>query len=383
MACGIKAKGVLDLGLLISDCPATTAAVFTRNRLAAAPVVLSRKLVRTRSQFRAIVVNSGNANACTGLQGMAAARDMQKQTAEALDIQTNEVLVASTGVIGVPLPIHTVGVGIRKAAESAHRDGLLDFSTAILTTDRGIKTARRTVVIGNQRVTLVGCTKGAGMIAPNMATTLSFIATDAACEQTVLRELLANGCAQSFNALTVDGDTSTNDMIAIMANGKATTLRSKRAQFAFGQALTELLTELATALIGDGEGVHHVVRIEVRGAKSDRAAQSIARTIANSPLVKTAIAGHDPNWGRILCAAGNANVPLVAKDIRLEIAGLEVVNDGMAAPRWAETEPAVARAMAQPNYPIVLTVGHGNGSAHYLACDLSHDYININANYRS
>ncbi len=384
VACGIKAGGALDLGLMVSATPATTAAVFTQNRMAAAPVQLSKRVLSRRSTTCAIIVNSGNANACTGALGLADANRMQKQTAAQLGVSSSEVLVASTGVIGVPLPMQSVEPGISAAIDSAKATGFERFANAILTTDRRAKTARRTISVGGKRITMIGCTKGAGMIAPNMATTLTFVATDAAIADRPLEQALKLACSRSFNAITVDGDTSTNDMIAVLANGSsAVKITSKAAIRSFGDGLIDLLTELATELIGAGEGVHHVARVDVRGAVSDKAANAIARTIANSPLVKTAIAGRDPNWGRILCAAGNAGVAFKPSDVELDIGNIAVVRGGVAAPALGKNEPRVITVMAKPRYTIKLSVGSGPGHAHYLACDLSHEYVSINADYRS
>ncbi len=383
LACGIKSSGLPDLGIIACDGAATAAAVFTKNRLAAAPVRVSRAaLARTAGVVRAVVVNSGNANACTGASGLRDARTMARQTAALIDSTADEVIVASTGVIGVPLPIDAVAAGIEQACKQLHGDGFSGFAEAILTTDRAAKTAQRSLTINGETITIIGCTKGAGMIAPNMATTLTFVTTDARVSSAALQQTLGSACATTFNAITVDGDTSTNDMIVVLASGVGNrrALRGK-ALTAFATALTELLDELAQALMSQGEGVHHVVTIRVRGAASDRAAQTIARRIANSPLVKTAIAGADPNWGRILCAAGNAGVAVRPASIDLFIGEVQVVAGG--ARVAADIEASAAKVMTAPRYPIIIDLNMGPGSGQYLACDLSHDYVTINADYRS
>ncbi len=378
VAAGIKSKGGLDVGIMAADRPGPAAAVFTRNRVAAAPVELSRAaLVRNRGMAQAVVVNSGNANALTGPDGAADAQRMAEAGAAALDIRPDHVLVASTGVIGVPLPMAQVERGIHHASASLRPDGFDDFATAILTTDRAVKTAVREV--GGAR--LIGCTKGAGMIAPNMATTLTFVATDASGTGTAPRalgRLLAHACGHSFNAMTVDGDTSTNDMLLVMASRAGPAIDAA----ALAEALDDLLDDLARQLMRGGEGVHHVVTVEVRGARSARTAHQVAERIARSPLVKTAIAGADPNWGRILAAAGNAGVPLDPTRLELDLDEVAVVRGGVAVGD-ADRESRARAVMQRPEYTIALDLGQGPARARHLACDLSHDYVTINADYRT
>jgi glutamate N-acetyltransferase/amino-acid N-acetyltransferase len=375
VACGIKDDNRLDVGLIAADGPVSAAAVFTRNRVAAAPVVLSRAiLARTRGRIRGVVVNSGNANACTGRHGLGDARQM---AALARDVCGGHALVASTGVIGRPLAMDRLASGIVAAGAALAPDGFGHFAEAIMTTDKRPKVAARDVVLGRRTARLVGATKGAGMIAPNMATTLTFVVTDAAVSSAALRSLVAAAVEPTFNSIAVDGDTSTNDTLAVLAGG--TGQASPRELRLFGAALTELLDELAHQLIGDGEGVHHVVTIEVRGARTHRDAQAVARRIAISPLVKTAIAGCDPNWGRILCAVGNAAVELRPDRIALAIGGVPVVRGGAAVDGW--NPAAVAAVMKTPAYTMTIDLGLGRATARYLACDLSHDYVTINADY--
>ena len=372
---GIKADHQLDLGLIAADSAASAAAVFTRNRVAAAPVALSRAiLARARGRIRGVVVNSGNANACTGPQGT---RDAQRMAALAREVCGGHALVASTGVIGRPLAMDGVERGIAAAGAALAPDGFARFAEAIMTTDKRPKTAARDVTLGRRAVRLVGTTNGAGMIAPNMATTLTFVVTDAAVPPPALRPMVAAAVEPTFNAIAVDGDTSTNDTLAVLAGGAGPA--SPRDLRTLGAALTDLLDELAHLLIADGEGVHHVVTIEVRGARSLGDARQVARRIAISPLVKTAIAGGDPNWGRILCAAGNAGVELKPDRIALAIGGVPVVRRGAAIDGWDPA--AVAAVMKQPAYAMALDLGQGRASARYLACDLSHDYVSINADY--
>jgi glutamate N-acetyltransferase/amino-acid N-acetyltransferase len=382
--CGIKSGKTLDLGVVYSDRPATGAAVFTQNRAAAAPVKLSKaQLKKSGGRVRAIVVNSGNANAITGAQGKKDAKVMAKTTAAALAVDPKEVLVASTGVIGVPMPMDQVERGIEAAGKSHTGGGFRRFAKAILTTDSSIKVVSRRVAIGGKRVTLLGCTKGAGMIAPNMATTLSFVVTDARLGQRSLDAALRQAVEPTFNAISIDGDTSTNDMISVLSNGGAGggSLRGADAR-RFTRVLTDLLDELARKLVRDGEGVHHVVEILVRGAKTDAAARRVAQTIANSPLVKTAIAGKDPNWGRILAAAGRAGPPINIARTSLRIGSVPIFALGEPLPA-AAWEQRAFKVMAKREYPMVLDLGLGSGSARFLACDLSHEYVSINADYRS
>ena len=378
---GIKKKGGLDVGLIACERPASASAVFTANRVKAAPVVLSQRALRAGGgKLRAVVVNSGNANACTGRQGMLDARRMAAVTGDAVGCPPGAVLVASTGVIGQPLPMDRVEAGIAKAGAGLVEDGFAAFAEAILTTDRRAKTAARRVRLGRTEATLLGCTKGAGMIAPNMATTLTFVVTDAAVVPPLLGRTVKRAVEPTFNAIAVDGDTSTNDTLAVLASGRGPKATGKDL-VRFEAALTDLLDDLAHQLMGDGEGVHHVVTVRIKGAASEASARAIARRVATSPLVKTAIAGGDPNWGRILCAAGNAGVPIKPDRIDLWLEDVKVVAQGAAAPELDEQRAAAV--MKQAAYTVTLDLGGGPGEARYLACDLSHEYVTINADYRS
>jgi glutamate N-acetyltransferase / amino-acid N-acetyltransferase len=383
VAAGIKKTGALDLALMACDRPAAAAAVFTRNRVKAAPVLVSRaQLGRNRGKARAVIVNSGNANACTGKAGMADARRMIALAAAAIEAPRDQVLVASTGVIGAPLPMDRIEAGVDGLAGRLRADGFDDFAHAILTTDRAPKMARRELRIGGAPITLLGCTKGAGMIAPDMATTLTFVACDARVAARPLQQMLARATARTYNAILVDGDTSTNDMILVMASGATGGPARGGDARAVEDALTGLLDELARALMRDGEGVHHVVTVTVRGARSERAAARVARSIARSPLVKTAIAGADPNWGRVLAAAGNAGVPVKPDRLALWIDRIPIAAAGCAVPDPA-AEPAARAVMQRREYSMTVDLGDGGAEAHYLACDLSHDYVDINASYRT
>ncbi len=384
VASGIKKNGALDLAMMVSDAPASAAAVFTRNRVKAAPVVISRaQLVRSGGKARAVIVNSGNANACTGRAGAADARRMIQLAAAAVDARPADVLVASTGVIGARLPMDRIEPGVAELGARIHAGGFEDFAHGILTTDRGPKIAARELELGGKPCSLIGCTKGAGMIAPDMATTLTFVACDAKVAPGPLQQMLARACGHTYNAILVDGDTSTNDMILVMAGGGAGggPVRGGDAR-ALEDALTGLLDELARALMRDGEGVHHVVSVLIRGARSERAARLVARSIARSPLVKTAIAGADPNWGRVLAACGNAGVPIKPERLSLWIDRIPIAAGGCAVDD-PNAEPAARAVMQRREYSMTIDLGLGDAESHYLACDLSHEYVDINASYRS
>ena len=331
----------------------------------------SSTVARTRSgRLSAVIVNSGNANACTP-DGARDAEAMAARTAAALAVDERRVAVASTGVIGVPLPMPRVRRGIDGAARALRPDGWDDFARAILTTDKGPKVH----VARAGGAMLYGCAKGAGMIAPNLATTLAFVATDAAVPAPALRRLVKRSADITLNRAIVDGDTSTNDSLFVLASGQA-----RVAERTLAGALTEVLAALADMLVRDGEGATKLARIEVTGAASVAAATRIARTIATSPLVKTALAGADPNWGRILAAAGNAGVPLSPSRVALWLGPVCVVRRGVGV---AGTDARAHRVLSQSQLTIHLDLGAGSGSSHVVTCDLTHEYITINASYRT
>jgi len=376
VAAGIKSTGARDLGLIVAEGPAHAAAVFTRNQVAAAPVIVSRAaLARSRGLVRAVVVNSGNANACTGAQGLVAARAMVAATAAAAAAPRREVLVASTGIIGHRLPMPAVRAGIAAAGRSLAPD-LAPFADAILTTDRCSKTARRRARLGGTPVRLVGCTKGAGMIAPNMATTLTFVCTDAAVPVATLRGSLAGAVAATFNALTIDGDTSTNDMLLVLASGAARNPRMTAAdRRTFARALTAVLDHLAVQLMRGGEGVHHVVTVRVVGARSHAAAATVARSIAPSPLVKTAIAGRDPNWGRVIHAVGYSGARIREEMVDIYFDGRCAAKHGLA------TDTPITelqRAVSRPKFRLCIDLNLGSGEYNIYTSDLSPEYVVFN-----
>lgn len=385
-ACGLKKSG-LDLGILSSEVPAAAACVFTTNRVQAAPVFVSRAhLRRSRSRIRGIIVNSGNANCATGDEGMSAAATTALKTAWELGrYDPRQILVCSTGVIGVPLPWRKITTAIPQLVRerSASAESFSQFTRAIMTTDTRPKWSAAHCMVGEHRVRLLGCAKGAGMIHPQMATMLSFIVTDAAASPSVLRRALRDTVSKTFNAITVDGDTSTNDTLALLANGAsgARNLVVGSAGYRkFVAALESVCRSLALQIVTDGEGAQRVVDIEVRGASSDHAADRIARTVANSPLVKTALAGGDPNWGRILAAAGRAGVRLGPERVEIRMAGITVCRGGRAHPF---NEKTAHRKLLGRHVPIIVDLHGGKGSARILTCDFTADYVRINANYRS
>ena len=381
VAAGIKA-GRPDLALIVGEGPCAAAGVFTQSRAAAAPVLVSREhLVAGRA--RAIVVNAGCANAATGAQGLRDAREMAAVTAASLGLQPEDVLVASTGVIGVALPMDKIRLGIASAARRLAREGGADAALAILTTDTRPKTTTLSLTLGGRPATIGAMAKGAGMIAPNMATLLAFFTTDAAVAPVLLRRALVEAVGESLNRITVDGDTSTNDTALLLASGAAGAppIEAEGADFnTFRRGLTRAARALAEAIIRDGEGVTRIAKVRVSGAASDADADRIARTIAESPLVKTAMHGGDPNWGRILAAAGRAGsaADLSRVDIFL---GDVWVAEGGAARTYNEGE--AARAMREDPVRIRLDLHSGPGEGWLWTSDLTHGYIDINAHYRS
>ncbi|MFZ0639531.1 MAG: bifunctional glutamate N-acetyltransferase/amino-acid acetyltransferase ArgJ [Candidatus Acidiferrales bacterium] len=385
VSCGLKKSG-LDLGLIVSETPASAACVFTTNLVKAAPILVSQRHLRhSAAKMRAIIVNSGNANCVTGAAGLAASRRTTAALARAIGCRTEQTLVCSTGVIGLPLRVKRILRAIPKlrAEGSATPGAFGQFTRAIMTTDTRPKWAAANCMVDGKRVRLLGCAKGAGMIHPRMATMLSFIVTDAAVPASVLRRALRDAVAKTFNAITVDGDTSTNDTLAVLANGASGAPAIRAGSLDYGKfhaALKSVCQSLALQIVADGEGAHRVVEIEVRGADSDRAADAIARTIANSPLVKTALAGGDPNWGRILAAAGRAGVRFDPDRAEIRMAGILMCRAGHPCPF---NEKAAHRKLLAKEVPIVVDLHAGKGSARIWTCDFTGDYVRINASYRS
>lgn len=384
--CGIKESGAPDLAVLVCDVDAHAAAVFTTNRVKGAPVLVSREHLAGRSTMRGIVAGSGNANTCTGRQGIADAREMARLVAEGIGCPAEALLVASTGIIGRLLPMDKIRAGIPVACENLRRgpDADAAFAEAIMTTDTARKQAGARIELGGCTVTIAGATKGVGMIEPNMATTLSFLTTDAAVEPTFLQDALRRAVDRTYNCLTVDGHQSTSDTMALLAGGLA--MEGEAAAIVAGSpeaevfeaALLAVCEGLARQIVADGEGATKLIEVRVTGAATDDEARAAARAIANSPLVKTAFFGQDPNWGRIVSAAGCADISSGPETMRLEIGGVVTFDRG--APVEADAERLKA-VMAARDIPVHLDLGAGDGQARYLTCDLSYDYVKINAEY--
>jgi len=386
---GFRAAGVhagirktrADLALLVSERPASAAAVFTMNRVQAAPVLVSRENLRASGgRARAIVVNSGNANACTGEAGRLAARATVDEAARLLGVPREQVLVASTGVIGVPLPLTRLLTALPEAVSALSVAGGAAAAEAILTTDTCTKLAARTVRVPAGRYTVGGMAKGSGMIHPNLATTLAFVTTDARVPPGLLRRSLRRAVDASFNRISVDGDTSTNDMVAALAGGASGVAVRAGDSGAFEEALTGVLVDLARQVARDGEGATKLITVEVDGAASEAAALQVARTVAGSPLVKTAVHGADANWGRVVAAAGRAGVPLDPDRMRVAFDDVEVLGPGYAS---SFSEEAARRALSAREVTIRVHLGQGRGRATAWTCDLTPGYVRINASYRT
>ncbi len=381
VACDIRGKKDqrLDLGIVLSEKPCTGAGVFTRNDICAAPVRYCRSLLSPSSVFHGIVANSGNANACTGAQGEEDTRTMAGITQEALSLPTGSVFVASTGRIGRILPMKEVRQGIREAALKATRDsaGGHDFAKAILTSDTRTKTVTARISDGRKRYTLAGVAKGAGMIEPDMATMLAFLATDLSVPQATLQATLNRAVQGSFNRITIDGDMSTNDTVLFLANGASDTAVTESAELleSFHRAACEICARLARMIAGDGERIEHVVDLHVTGAPGDEEAEKVARCVGNSLLVKTSWFGSDPNWGRIVDAAGYARVGISMEKLSLHYGKIPVIEKGVPVednlPLWKE-------AVRQREFDIHLDLGIGKGRAHLISTDLTVGYVDFN-----
>lgn len=381
---GIRYKDRLDLGLIYSDRPAVAAGVFTTNRVKAAPVVLDIERLR-HGQAQAILVNSGNANACNGEQGMDLARTTSKMVSDCLGISEELVQVASTGVIGEQLNAEPFAKAIPNLTESLSVDGFEDVARAIMTTDTVEKIARRSVEINGTQVAILGMAKGAGMIMPNMATMLCFVITDAQIVFPVLRDIVSSGVEESFNRITVDGDTSTNDTVLVMANGAAGNdwldEDNPEAIAIFSLGIQEVFQELAAMIVNDGEGATKMVTVRVIGAREKQGAVDAARTIANSPLVKTAFFGADPNWGRIMAALGRSGCFFHPDRVSIFFDEVCMVEQGTG--KGKKAEQMAARVMQKDAFVLTVDIQDGTESAAILTCDLSEEYIAINADYRS
>ncbi len=377
----IKKPGRRDMALIVSEKEAATAGVFTSNRVKAAPVRIDMRRIR-RGRGQAIVINSGNANACTGEKGMEDAVEMGDLAASLLDIPPRSVYICSTGVIGTPLPMQRIRSAMLGLCGSLGKGTIADVAAAIMTTDTFPKTAARTVRIGGKTYVISGVCKGAGMIAPRMATMLCFIVTDAFIGSAPLRVALREAVGRTFNRITVGGDMSTNDTVLIMANGTAGNreiVAGSPDHRVFTTALTGVAADLSRLVVRDGEGATKVVEVKVLRAKSDREARRAARAVADSLLVKTAMYGNDANWGRIMAALGYSGVALDESKVDIRLNGLAVVKGGLG----KGNDKAANERLRAPEVSIEIDLGIGTGSYAVMTCDLSEEYVKINAEYRT
>lgn len=379
--CGLKPNGKDDIALLVSDRPCQAAGVFTTNRVKAAPVLYDQAiLARPDAAIRAVIVNTGSANACTGAQGLENTRATAAQVAQIAGCAPDDVLALSTGVIGLHLPMDAIRRGVTALGGMLRADGWAGAAAAIMTTDTRPKLAS----VQQGGYTITGIAKGAGMIAPNMATMLAVIATDAAAPRDLLQRALTAAAGNSFNRIVVDGDMSTNDTVLVLANGASGAAVADEA--AFTAALADVCAQLAQAIVRDGEGATKFVTVHVTGAADEAGAVSVARSIATSALVKTAFYGADPNWGRILCAAGYAGVDLDPDRLALWLLdasgapAIQLVEEGRP---LDYDEPAAIALMQAPEWGARLDLGAGTASTWIWTCDLSHDYVTINGHYRT
>ena len=379
---GIKKSGNLDLAVIYTEKEAAVAGTFTQNAVAAAPVYVSKQAVHTGSAH-AITANAGCANACTGEQGMKDAEAIASLTAAELGCKADDVLVASTGVIGVNLPMDKMAAGIKKAVAELSSEGSQDAGNAIITTDTYSKACSTEIELGGKKVRFGAIAKGSGMIQPNMATMLCFITTDAAIDSQLLQTALSDIVEQSFNMISIDGDMSTNDMAVVMANGAAEnpviTVKNEDYEL-FYQTLKQICQELAKRIASDGEGATKFLTVQVNGTKSFADAKIIGMSVAKSPLVKTAFFGEDPNWGRVICAVGYAGVAMVPEKTVVKFGGIPVYAHGVGVDY---DEAALREVMAQHDIVIAIDMGLGDAEATVWTCDFSYEYVKINGEYHT
>ncbi|MFH2012368.1 MAG: bifunctional glutamate N-acetyltransferase/amino-acid acetyltransferase ArgJ [Pseudomonadota bacterium] len=383
ISAGIKRNKAKDLALIYSEIPAFAAAVFTQNKVKAAPVLVSIEKAK-KHLCQAIIVNSGNANACTGDAGLQDAQLMSRLAAEKLNIDETLVLVASTGVIGKSLPIETISRNIPQLVDGLTTDGILGAAEAIMTTDTHPKIVLKKGIIDNKEVTICGITKGAGMIMPNMATMLAFIMTDAAIEAQTLEKVFKEGIRCSFNSISIDGETSTNDTAIVLANGKAKnsiiTEDSQDLEL-FKNLLVDVLVDLSSMIVKDGEGATKFVEIRVINSKEYNEAIKVAFSVANSNLVKTAFFGEDCNWGRIISAVGASGVNVDPKKINVSFEDIMVVKNGFST--GVQQEEKASKVLRKKKFKVTIDLNSGSSDARVFTTDLSPEYVTINANYRT
>jgi glutamate N-acetyltransferase/amino-acid N-acetyltransferase len=381
VAAGIKKGGSKDLGMIFSEVPACAAGVFTTNRVQAAPVLLDKERIRS-GRCQAIVANSGNANACTGKGGVDDAKAVARAAAASLGIPEELVLVASTGVIGQNLNVAAIETAMPKLTGELNAAGLRDVAEAIMTTDTFAKGVSKQGRVDGKAFTVAAVAKGAGMILPDMATMLCFVCTDMGASPDLLGRALKDAVTKSFNAITVDGDTSTNDTVLLLANGlSGLHLQEASCAKAFQPILDEVLFTLSLQIVSDGEGATKLVSIHVEGASEEGDARRVAYTVANSPLVKTALFGEDANWGRVMAAVGRAGVPVIPETIDIRFDDVYVVKDGQGCGKEAEAEATTV--LKTDRFTITINLKMGSGAATVHTCDLSTGYVRINADYRS
>ena len=379
---GIKASGRPDLAL-VEACPGTTAAaLFTRNRVVAAPLEVGRaSLAASRGRIRAVIVNSGNANCATGKPGLRACHQVCRELARLLKLRATEIFPSSTGIIGLPLPVNKIKAALPElaAAQVATKQGMADFARAIMTTDTRPKLASATVHAGKAAINILGIAKGAGMIHPQLATMLVYLFTDAVASPIELKRALSEICEQTFNCISIDGDTSTNDTVLLLASGQSgIRLKPPSVRKDFSEALLQVCQSLAEQIVSDGEGVKHVIRLVVEQAVSREEAREVAQAVAHSLLVKTAWAGADPNWGRILAAVGRSGIALDPAKVTIEIGDQTVCRGGVGC---AFDEKRAHQALSQPRCDIRIALGRGGSTIQFLTTDLTSEYVSINADY--
>ncbi len=379
LCCGIKKDGKKDLGLIFSEKEANFSALFTKNKIKAAPLIVGQKILK-KGKAQAFIVNSGNANCSTGKQGLIDAEETSKTIANALSIDSELVVPSSTGVIGEKLPIEKIKKASKNLVDSLDTS-FENFAEAILTTDKKIKIVEKTRVVDNKEFSILGIVKGSGMIKPNMATLLCFILTDAKITSTLLKKALKKSCDASLNRITIDGDTSTNDSAFIVANGMSGAKINKNNFDLFQTILNEVLLSLSKKVVQDGEGVRKLVSVNVKNAYTKKDAYKIAESIAESSLVKTAIFGEDANWGRIMMAIGKTNAKINPDTIDIYFDNVKITQDSVYTGKDAEN--MVDEILKKETYSIVVDIKMGKEEETILTCDLSYNYIKINAGYRS
>ena len=382
ISCGIKTNKQKDLALIFSEEPSVATGLFTSNQVVSPTITWCQEILKSSKRLRAIVINSGNANACTGPRGMEDCKSLASKLSQKLSVEPKEILIASTGIIGVPLPINKIVKSLPDLSNKLSPKGWVSSAEAIMTTDLTSKFKSLSFYIGKQKITMGGIAKGSGMIHPNMATMLAFIATDAAIDKKTLGRALREANNKTFNRITVDGDTSTNDMAILLANGKAknkSIRASSSAYDKFVEKLTEICLYLAHQIVLDGEGATKFVTIRIQGTKTKTHAHRVAKSVATSSLVKTALFGQDPNWGRIIAAVGYAGVTFNPDKVQISLNGSVLFNNGV--PAKGALQSTLRKKMKSKNISIVIDLKSGIHSCEVYTCDLSYDYVRINAEY--